>query len=207
MHRMMNFLDDAARPPHRGLPRWLATAACVVAIAAATLTAEAQTPAEVQTPAEAPTPPDTQETAQPTSTTEPAAAAEPDAAAQPDSEPPPAWNRPRAAPRGVDAQLTRLAADLGLDAGQQEKIRPILVAQRDEMQRLQHDPRLSPAERQQRILAVGDRTANQIRAQLTDAQRAQYIKPRAATVVAQSASPARRSPAPTSTPGAEPARK
>jgi hypothetical protein len=105
---------------------------------------------------------------------------------------PASWNRRRSAPTGVDGQLRRLAADLKLDAAQQAKIRPILVARNEQMQRLQQDKLLTPAERRQRALAIGDRSADQIRAQLTDAQRAQYIRPRAATAVAQAAPPAKR---------------
>ena len=92
----------------------------------------------------------------------------------------------------MDAQLRRLAVDLKLDAAQQAKIRPILVARSEQMQRLQHDAQLTPAERRQRALAVGDRSAEQIRAQLTEAQRAQYIRPRAATTVAQAGPAGRR---------------
>jgi hypothetical protein len=102
------------------------------------------------------------------------------------------WNRRRKAPTGADAQLQRLAADLKLDAAQQAKIRPILVARNEQMQRLQQDKLLTPAERRQRVLAIGDRSAEQIRAQLTDAQRAQYIRPRAATAVAQAGPALRR---------------
>jgi hypothetical protein len=86
---------------------------------------------------------------------------------------------------GPDAQLRRLTVDLKLDAAQQAKIRPILVARSEQMQQLQQDRQLAPAERQKRALAIGDRSAEQIRAQLTEAQRAQYIQPR--TAVAQAA--------------------
>ncbi len=81
---------------------------------------------------------------------------------------------------GPTGTVQRLASDLGLDAGQQERIRPVLMAHRDELQRLKRDAHLAPAERQRRILALGDRTADQIRAQLNDDQRARYIQPRAA---------------------------
>ena len=84
------------------------------------------------------------------------------------------------------------AADLKLDAAQQAKVRTILVARSEQMQALQHDTRLTPAERRQRVLAIGDSSAEQIRAQLTDAQRAQYIQPRAATAVAQAGPAGRR---------------
>lgn len=125
-------------------------------------------------------------TADPASATDPAAAVGA-SAAEAGTEPgadadgaasPPRHARPPAT--GVDAQLQRLASDLGLDSGQQERIRPVLMAHREELERLKRDAHLAPAERQRRILALGDRTADQIRAQLNDDQRARYIKPRAA---------------------------
>ena len=128
--------------------------------------------------------------------------AESGAAPQPQSEPPAVWNHRRTGPTGVDGLLRRLAADLKLDAGQQAKIRPILVAQREQMQRLHLESQLAPAERQQRILALGDRSADQIRAQLNDVQRAQYIKPRAAPAPARTNSSGGRIPAAGSVPGA-----
>ena len=195
MQRTKDAFYGPAWPLRSDLLRWLRTAAWVAAAGAATPTALAQAPADPGT------------TEQPAPSAEPADAAQPNAASEAASEPASAWNRRRTAPVGVDGQLSRLAADLKLDAGQQAKIRPILVAQREQMQRLQRDTPPAPAERQQRILALGDRTADQIRAQLTDAQRAQYIQPRAAPVVAQAPSSAKRSAAAASNPGANPARK
>ncbi|MBS0375936.1 MAG: hypothetical protein JSR73_15260 [Proteobacteria bacterium] len=121
--------------------------------------------------------------------------AEVPATAPVEAEPPPEWNRPRPPLQGIDAQLHRLAVDLRLDEGQQQKIRPILVAQRDEAQRLQRDPQLKAPERHARLLALGDRTADQIRAQLTDEQRAQYVKPRSRSAVSGKAHAVRRPPA------------
>jgi len=117
-----------------------------------------------------------------TSPTESAAIADPSAESTPDGTPAPTWNRRHTPSGGVDGQLRRLAVDLGLDAGQQDRIRPILIAQREQVQRLQNESGLSLAERQRRSLALGDRSAEQIRAQLTDEQRAQYIKPRTSSV-------------------------
>lgn len=121
---------------------------------------------------------------------EPQKAAAPDTASHSDSDAPASWNRRRPAPSGVDGQLQRLTADLKLDSAQQAKIRPILVTRNEEMQRLQHDTKQTPTLRRQQALAIGDRSADQIRAQLTEAQRAQYIQPRATTVA--QATPARR---------------
>jgi hypothetical protein len=169
-----------------GFMRSWAVAACVSAMLGVATHGRAQTP-EASAPDEAP-PPATE-----------AAAAEAPAALPAEGEPPPVWNRPRPPLQGIDAQLHRLATDLRLDAGQQQKIRPILVAQRDEWQRLQRDPTLKPVERHTRILALGDRVAEQIRAQLTDEQRAQYIKPRARSAEPRHGSAARHPPAATST--------
>ena len=185
MHGMKYLTEDAARPCGGAWLRIVRMALCAAAASAAALTAVAQAPAA-------------------TGAAEPAAAADPNAAVEPEAEPPGVWNRRRAAPTGVDAQLRRLAANLRLDAGQQEKIRPILLAHRDQVERLLHDTQLAPAERQKRVLALGDRSADQIRAQLTDDQRAQYIQPRAAPVVAQAASAAKRGTAAAAAPGTKP---
>ena len=191
MQRTKNITTGLARPLRSEVLRWLRTSACLAATAAATLAALAQAPANTGA-------------AEPqVSIAEPVAAAEPNAASESANEPAPAWNRRRAAPTGVDAQLRRLAADLRLDAGQQNKIRPVLVAHREQVQRLLSDTRLAPAERQKRILALGDRSADQIRVQLTDAQRAQYIQPRVAPRLAQAPSPARRGAPAASAPGAK----
>lgn len=188
-------LDGPSGPVRQALRLWLRTAACLAVLGAPSLAALAQEPA------------DHPETEQAAPLAEPATVAEPSAAAQPDSEPPPAWNRRPKAPGGVDGQLRRLAADLNLDSGQQQKIRPILLAQREQLQRLQRDSGLATAERQKRILALGDRSAEQIRAQLTDAQRAQYIKPRTKSPASEPASPVRRGSAPPSTPGTKPGKE
>jgi hypothetical protein len=196
MQSTLNFPESPAQPLRTGRLHWLWAAASLAATGAVTLTALAQAPAET-----------TGQAGPPAAATEAADAIEPSAAAQSASEPAADWNHRRVAPGGVDGQLRRLAADLKLDASQQAKIRPILVAQREEMQRLQRDTQLAQAARQQRILALGDRTATQIRVQLTDAQRAQYIQPRTAVVVAQAGSSAARRPTAASTSGAVPARK
>jgi hypothetical protein len=180
-------LDGPSRLLQQALLRCLRTAACVAVLGAPSLAALAQAPAD------------------PRETEQPASPAEPSGAAQPDNEPPPVWNHRHKAPSGVDGQLRRLAADLNLDAGQQQKIRPILLAQREQMQRLQRDSGLAAAERQKRILALGDRSAEQIRAQLTDAQRAQYIQPR--TKSPAPASPVRRGSTAASTPGTTPGKE
>jgi len=186
---MNHVLDGPSGPMRQALRLWLRTAACLAVLGAPSLAALAQEPADD---------PETEQAAP---------LAVPSGAAQSGSEPPPAWNRRHQAPGGVDGQLRRLAADLNLDGGQQQQIRPILLAQREQMQRLQRDAGLAPAERQKRILALGDRSAEQIRAQLNDAQRAQYIKPRTNSPASEPASPVRRGSAPPSTPGTKPGKE
>lgn len=165
-----------------GLLYWLRAAAWVVVAGAVSPSALAQVPTEDSTPGE-----------KTEAASEPQKAAGPATAAHSEPDGPSSLNRRPKAPTGVDAQLKRLAADLKLDAAQQAKIRPILVARSEQMQRLQHDTQLPPAERRQRALAIGDRSAEQIRAQLTAAQRAQYIGPRGATAMAQAGPAVRRS--------------
>ena len=185
-------MDAEQRDGRRhGFLRAWGTAILVITIGAGAAGVRAQTPEA--SPADEVPPP----------ATDAAAPAEASATPPAESEPPPVWNRPRPPLQGVDAQLHRLATDLRLDAGQQQKIRPILVAQRDEWQRLQRDPTLQAAERHTRILALGDRVAEQIRAQLTDEQRAQYIKPRTRAAGVRHATAARHPSAATTaaTPG------
>ena len=178
MQSIAMFLEGPPRPSPAGLLYWLRAAAWVVAAGAVPPSALAQVSPDSAAG----------ETAQPAS--EPQQAAGTASQSEPDG--PAQWNRRRTTPHGADAQLRRLAADLKLDAAQQAKVRTILVARNEQMQRLQHDTQLTPAERHQRVLAIGDQSAEQIRAQLTDAQRAQYIRPRAATPVAQAGAAGRR---------------
>lgn len=188
---------DASDHSLRGSVRGWGAAACLMTLLAVAADVCAQT-TETAPSAEAPRAADAS-----TLVTEPAAEADTPARPEAEGELAPEWNRPRPPLQGIDAQLHRLATDLRLDAAQQQKIRPILAAQRDEMQRLQRDPQLKSVERHSRILALGDQVAEQIRAQLTDEQRAQYIKPRARRVTTRPAPGARRPAAATTsaTPG------
>jgi hypothetical protein len=180
MQSIATFLEARPRPSRDGLLCWFRAAAWVVVAGAVSPSALAQVPAGSTAG----------EKTEATSEPQRAAGADTASHSEPDVTAP--WNRRRRAPTGVDGQLRRLAADLKLDAAQQAKVRPILVARSEQMQRLQHDKLMTPAERRQRVLAIGDSSAEQIRAQLTDAQRAQYIGPRAATAVAQAEPAVRR---------------
>lgn len=179
MKSSATFLEGQPRSSCGGLPGWFRAAAWVVV-------AGSVSPALAQAPADSTAGEKKQASGEPQGT------AGPDSASHSAPDVPAHWNRRRSVPPGVDGQLRRLAADLKLDAAQQAKIRPILLARSEQMQRLQHDTHLTPAERRQRVLAIGDRSAEQIRAQLTDVQRAQYVQPRAATPVAQAGAAGRR---------------
>lgn len=180
MQSTATFFEGQPGPFRDGLLSWFRAAAWVVVAGAVSPSALSQVPAD-STAGE-----------KTEAASEPQRAAGPDTASHSEPDVPASWNRRRSAPTGVDGQLRRLAADLKLDAAQQAKIRPILVARNEQMQRLQQDKLLTPSERGQRVLAIGDRSAEQIRAQLTDAQRVQYIRPRAATAVAQAGPTVRR---------------
>ncbi|NML44466.1 hypothetical protein HHL11_11940 [Ramlibacter sp. G-1-2-2] len=189
MQSTATFFESQSRPSRDGMLRWIRAAAWVVLAGAVSLGALAQAPADATAGEKTEAP------------SEPQGAAGPGAMSHAEEASGP-WNKRPKAPTGVDGQLKRLAIDLKLDAAQQAKIKPILVARSEQMQRLQQDTQLTPTERRQRALAIGDRSSEQIRAQLTDAQRAQYIQPRAATV-AQAGPPGKRSgmPPATATPG------
>jgi hypothetical protein len=165
---------------HHGSPCWFRAAAFVVLAGALSASALAQMPA------------DSTADEKTEAASEPPTAAGHDAASQSQPEGPASWNRRRTAATGVDGQLQRLTTELKLDAAQQAKIRTILVARSEEIKRLQRDTALTLAERRQRALAIGDRSAEQIRAQLTEAQRARFVQPRATTAVAQAGATGRR---------------
>lgn len=172
MQSSATFFEGQPRPSGDGLLCWLRAAAWVVVIGALSPSVLAQAAAESAIG----------ENMQPAS--EPQGPAAPGAAPQSEPDAPVTSSRRRSTPTGVDAQVRRLTADLNLDPTQRAKIRPILVARSEDMQRLRQDTQLTPAQRRERTLAVGDRSADQIRAVLTDAQRAQFVQPRG-TVVAQ----------------------
>ena len=182
MQSSASFFQGQPRSSRDGVLCWLRAAAWLVVAGAVSPSVLAQAPA------------DSAAGEKTEAASEPPTSAAPDTASP--SEPssgPATWNRRPKASTGVDAQLKRLAVDLKLDAAQQAKIRPILIARNEQMQRLQQETKLPPPERRQRALAVGDHSAEQIRAQLTEAQRAQYIGPRTTTVVAQAGPTMRRS--------------
>jgi hypothetical protein len=120
----------------------------------------------------------------PTDATEPAGAAEEAGAARAvdDSEaaaPVPqdtARRRKRGSP--LDRRVMLLARELGLDAAQQAQVKKVLQGQREQVARVWNDKSIPAARRVSATQAIGDRTADRIRALLNDEQRKKYIQPR-----------------------------
>ena len=71
-----------------------------------------------------------------------------------------------------------LSKALQLDARQRTQLIAILESQRQEVSRIWSDPKLLPAERTPATHALQERTANQIRAILSDEQRKLYNPPK-----------------------------
>jgi hypothetical protein len=120
----------------------------------------------------------------PTDATEPAGTADAAAAARAvdDSEaaaPVPqdtARRRKRGSP--LDRRVMLLAKELGLDATQRAQVKKVLEGQREQVARVWNDGSIPAARRVSATQAIGDQTADRIRALLNDEQRKKYIKPR-----------------------------
>ena len=78
----------------------------------------------------------------------------------------------------LDGRVAIYARALGLDANQQLQLRDLLVWQRDQVQRVWNDATLTAAMRIHATGAIGDATADRIRAMLTEEQRKRYNPPR-----------------------------
>src|SRR5882724_36164 len=99
------------------------------------------------------------------------------------AEPAAAGAHPRPAPTrhesaALERRVTLLSAELSLDAQQQAQVRRILEDQRDQVMKVWNDPSLAAANRVSATRIVSDRTADRIRAILTEAQKAKYNKAR-----------------------------
>ena len=117
----------------------------------------------------------------PTDATEPAVAAEAARAVEDNEAATPvlqdtARRRKRASP--LDRRVMLLARELGLDATQQAQVKKVLEGQREQVARVWNDRSIPAARRVSATQAIGDRTADRIRALLNDEQRKKYIKPR-----------------------------
>jgi hypothetical protein len=90
---------------------------------------------------------------------------------------PAARGRVRAA-GSLQHRVDVLAKALQLDARQRTQLLTILESQRQAVSNIWSDPKLLPAERTPATRALQERTANQIRAILTDEQRKLYNPPK-----------------------------
>ena len=102
----------------------------------------------------------------------------PASAADPSPPPPPGGARPagrsahRRTVQSLEYRVQLLTRSLDLDAGQQARLRGLLVSQRDQLMRVRTDPDL--VDRQGAIRAILARTGDGIRAMLNDEQRMKY---------------------------------
>ena len=78
----------------------------------------------------------------------------------------------------LEQRVTLLAAELNLDAQQQTQVRRILEEQRAQVLRVWNDASLGAANRVSATRTISDRTADRIRAILTEEQKAKYSKAR-----------------------------
>jgi Spy/CpxP family protein refolding chaperone len=99
------------------------------------------------------------------------AAAEPAAGAQPEA-------APTHHESALAQRVSLLSAELGLSAEQQAQVGRILEDQREQVMRVWNDSSLAAANRVSATRIIGDRTADRIRAILTEEQKAKYHQAR-----------------------------
>jgi hypothetical protein len=109
---------------------------------------------------------------------EPEAAVPAEAAASAQAAALPSNRRPTLRAGTLDGRVQLLAKELELSPAQQGQVKKVLLAQRQQVAALWNDTSVPAALRVSRTQAIGDRTADQIRALLNDTQREKYIKPR-----------------------------
>jgi len=85
---------------------------------------------------------------------------------------------PRGRRSGLDDRVAMLTRALELDAKQQVALRKVLQREREQIMEVWSDTSVAPARRVAATQAIGDRTADQIRALLTDEQKKKYNPPR-----------------------------
>jgi len=108
-----------------------------------------------------------------------------DAPATPNSEVPaaegqaaaPGADSPHRAMSPLDRRVALLSKELNLDASQRVKVRKILEGQSQQVAQVWNDESVAAAARVKATQAIGDRTADQIRAVLNEEQRQRYIQP------------------------------
>jgi hypothetical protein len=79
---------------------------------------------------------------------------------------------------GLNQRMALLSKELNLDEAQQAAVRRLLLQQREQTIRVWNDETTPAAVRIKATQGLADRTAEQIRALLTDAQRSHYSQPR-----------------------------
>jgi hypothetical protein len=79
---------------------------------------------------------------------------------------------------GIDGRVQLMSKALGLDTRQQVELRKILLQQKAAVSRVWGDESTPAAVRVAATSAIGDETADRIRALLTDAQKKQYSLPK-----------------------------
>ena len=93
-----------------------------------------------------------------------------------------AWPAPamRQHKPALDQRIALMTAELGLDERQQAQLREILNNQRLQIMKLWNDTSIPPASRVGATRVISTQTGDQIRAMLTDEQKAKYNQPRKA---------------------------
>lgn len=84
----------------------------------------------------------------------------------------------RVARTGIAGRVQLLTRELGLDTQQEQAVAALLAQQRTSVARVWSDPSVPAALRVGATQAIGDRTAEQIRALLNEEQRKRYLQPR-----------------------------
>jgi len=143
-----------------------------LALAAADVSATAEAPvaADAQDAADAATTKDSEEPADVTKPSEPTDAEV--AAAMS------AKARRRHSLSPLDRRVSLLTRELSLSVAQQMQVKKVLEAQREQVAAVWDETQTPAARRVSATQAIGDRTAEQIRALLTDEQRKKYIQAR-----------------------------
>lgn len=85
--------------------------------------------------------------------------------------------QPSARADRLEQRVQLLTRELDLDLEQQGAVREVLRSQREAVKRIWEDTAISPAERAPAVRLVGERAADQIRAQLNEEQRKKYNRP------------------------------
>ncbi|MDB6091090.1 MAG: hypothetical protein JWN85_3874 [Gammaproteobacteria bacterium] len=94
------------------------------------------------------------------------------------SQPIPARQAQHRAHATLDDRVATYTKQLNLDAKQQSQLRALLLRQREQVLKVWNDTSIPAAQRVHATQAIGDATADSIRAMLTEEQRKKYNPPR-----------------------------